>query len=130
MSDQFFCLKEGVLEQLPQRKISANPKTSSSLKTNHNPNQRQFSSGAIVRIPRKASCLVSLAQISILCAIYCRIYALKSLESGLKNGLSLGFPDILAYTAPDLYTILASKLKLKLSIWREFYRWIGKLRIF
>ena len=56
-------------------------------------------------------------------ATYCTSYVLKAVERVLKNGQILDFPDILTLTTPNLYTVLASKLKLELNK-GEFYRGI------
>ena len=63
-----------------------------------------------------------MGQILVLCVTYYTIYALKPVDKRLKHGQFSGFPDILTPTTPDLYTVFDSKLKLNLTIWREFYQ--------
>ena len=58
----------------------------------------------------------------VLCVTYYTIYALKPVDKRLKHGQFSGFPDTLTPTTPNLYTVFDSKLKLNLTIWREFYQ--------
>ena len=53
-----------------------------------------------------------------LCTTYCKSYAFKPLGGSLKNRQFLGLPYILI--PQNIYTVRASKLTLKITIWREF----------
>lgn len=61
--------------------------------------------------------------ISLVCCILCKSCP-ETCCKGLKNGQFLDFPDILTPAVSHLHAVLASKLKLKLNLWRKFYRGI------
>ena len=52
----------------------------------------------------KATDSVSLGQISPLGATYCKCFAQKPVDSGLKNGF-LGFPEISFSTTQNIYAV-------------------------
>ena len=47
---------------------------------------------------------------------YCTSYALKPVDRGFQISHFLGFPDILTPTTPNLYIVLTSNMKLRLTI--------------
>ena len=70
-----------------------------------------FFSQFVLWIARNATYSVTTGQISALCATYCTSYVLKAIEKVQENLEFLGILDILTPTTPNLYIVLASKLK-------------------
>ena len=59
--------------------------------------------------------------ISLVCCILCKSCP-ETCCKGLKNGQSLDFPDILTPAVSHLHAVLASKLKLKLTLLSDLFR--------